>query len=160
MATILRPSKPPIAARTPRPELRRHLSSATRALPSPHLHRSPELRRHQSFTTRDSLFSNLHLRHIFVVTNASRPYLLFCAEIRRHLSSPELCYQSSTFVRAAPFTCLHLPRLLHSMSFPFTPLQTTKGTVFWRLPPAPASSPPSPPTNWEVVYQLLQPPRR
>ena len=84
------------------PELRRHLSFATRAPPSPEFHLSLELRRHPSFTTRHPLF----LRSIFDRASSSpalRDQNSSGTEIRRHLSSPELCDQGSTFVRAPPF---------------------------------------------------------
>ena len=83
------------------PELRRHLSFATRAPRSSEFLLSPEFRRHTSFKTGDPRFSELHLRQSSS-SPALRKHSSSCTEIRRHL--PELRDQSSTFVRAPPFT--------------------------------------------------------
>ena len=93
----------PTAARTPRPELRRRLSFATRA-PS-----SPELRRHLSFATTAPPSREFHLspelhRHLRFATKAS--------------SSPELRRHLSFATRAPPFPEFHLsPELRRHPSF-------------------------------------------
>ena len=98
------------------PEFCHHLSFATRASPSPEFHLSPRLCRHPSFTTRDPPFSELHLRQRFVVT---------C----RHLSFAARAPPSSE-LHLSPELHLRLPRLLHSMSFPFKPPPTTMQPFF------------------------------
>ena len=121
------------ATRTPSsPELGRHLSFATRAPPSTEFHLSPELRRHSSFTTRYLPFSELHLRQSFVVTCASLPELLPARRFVvtcRHLSFATRA-PSSSELHLPPELHLRLPRQLHSMSFPFKSLSTTRQSFF------------------------------
>ena len=98
---------------------------------------STELRRHLSFATR---------------TPPAPRFVVTC----RHLSFATRAPPSSGR-HLSPGLHLRLPRLLHSMYFPFKPLPTTKQPFVWPLPPAPVSSPPSTPTIWELFHRLLQP---
>ena len=143
MATLPRSSNTPTAARTPRPELRRHLSFATRAPPSPAFHLSQELRRHPSVTTRDPPFSEVHLRQRFVVT---------C----RHLSFATRAPPSSDSTFHLSSTSVFRDYFIRCLS-PSSHYQRQGNLFFWPLPPAPASSPPSTPKIWEIFHRLLQP---
>ena len=143
----------------PSPELRRHLSFAIKAPPSPEFYLSPELRRHRSFTTRDPSFSEIHLRQSLVVTGASRSELHLHGDssppvVTRASRSELHLRQSSTFhLSFTSVFCDYFIRCLsHSSHY-----QRRGNLFFWPLPPAPASSPPSTPTIWELFYRLLQP---
>ena len=190
MATLPRSSNTPTAARTPRPELRRHLSFATSATSSPEFHVSPELRRHPSFTTSDPPFSELYLRQRLVVTCRHQRFAT------RAPPSPVLHLPSELHLR--------LPRLHHSMPSPFQATTNGKETFFLATTTGPGVatlysdnleiiSPtsaavhrwacrfkpllgarhhlsghyhqlrrhqPSPSTSWNKFCRLLQPPRR
>ena len=114
MASLPRPWSPElrrhqsVATRVPSsPELCRHLTFATRA-PS-----SPELRRHLSFATRAPPSPEFHLP----------------PELRRHPRFTTRVPPSSELY-LSPELHLHLPRVLHSMYFPFKPLPTTGQPLF------------------------------
>ena len=115
VATLSRSSNPPTAGRTPRPELRRHLSFATRAPsspefrrqlsfatrapPSPEFHLSPELRHHLSFATRAPSSPELRRRLSFATRAPPSPEFHLSPELRRH---------PSFTIRDPPFSELHL----------------------------------------------------
>ena len=92
VATLPRSSTPPYwrantATRAlSSPELRRHLSFATRVSPSPEFHLLPELRRHLSFATRAPSSPELR-RHLSFATRGPRtPEFHLSPELRRHPS--------------------------------------------------------------------------
>ena len=136
------------------PELRDQSSTFARVLPFTRASPSSELRDQRStfFTAPSSPEIDRHLHF------ATRPPPAL--EIRRHLSSPLVTRASRPEPHLSSELHLYLPRLLRSLSFPFNLLPTVRHHFFWPLPLAPASSTPSARTIWELLHQLLQPPRR
>ena len=115
---------------------------------------SPQLQDQRSTFFRAASSTELR-RHLRFATTAppARRSVVTC----RHLSFATRAPPSSE-LHLSPELHLRLPRLLHSMFFSFKPLPTSRQPfIFWPLPPAPASSPPSTPTIWELFHRLLQP---